>query len=83
MKNRTYLVIIFSLFILGLFMGGLIDDTTNNVEVSDTDIDTAYYVEDKRNVFVVVAKGSENVCYYTVTFVFEGIKNIFSSIFGI
>lgn len=85
MKKKTYTIVICFLFLIGLFLGGMLNDRSTDAAISGdvAEEDTAFYIEDKNNVFVVIAKSSENGIHYVVTLVFDGIKNAFGAIFGI
>lgn len=83
MKKRTYILLFCLLFIVGLFLGGVVNDSSTPTSGDVEDADTAFYIEDKSNIFVVTAKALESGSYYVVNLVFDGIKSIFGSIFGI
>ncbi len=78
MKNKKILFIIISLFVMGILIGSLFSN--GEVEISS---DSAFYIEDKRNLFVVIAKFFDNIVYSVINLVFEGLKKVLEAIFGI
>ena len=78
MKNKKILFIIISLFIMGILIGSLFSN--GEVAVSN---DSAFYIEDKRNLFVIIAKFFDNIVYSVINLAFEGLKKVLESIFGI
>lgn len=81
------------LFILGVVIGGTLDNnkeseetipaTTEVVDETITENTGAYYVEKTSNVFVIVAKFLDKSVYFAVVFCFDVIAKIFEFIFGI
>lgn len=78
MKNKKISFIIISLFVMGILIGSLFSN--GEVEISS---DSAFYIEDKRNLFVVIAKFFDNIVYSVINLVFEGLKKVLEAIFGI
>lgn len=78
MKNKKILLIIVSLFTMGILIGSLF---SNGEIVASSD--SAFYIEDKRNLFVLIAKFFDNLVYSVINLAFEGLKKVLEAIFGI
>lgn len=78
MKNKKILLIIVSLFTMGILIGSLFSN--GEIEASS---DSAFYIEDKRNLFVLIAKFLDNIVYSVINLAFEGLKKVLEAIFGI
>ncbi len=73
---------IFVFLSIGLLAVILLGSTlsTGTKEVSGDSYDTAYYVDNSKNLFIMTAKFLDKCCFYVVDAVVSGVGSVFGSI---
>lgn len=75
--KRVFLFLAVGLLAIILLGSTLAQDTPAG---SSDEYDTAFYVENSKNVFIVAAKMLDKCCYYVVDIVISSVSSVFNSI---
>ncbi|MDE5715316.1 MAG: hypothetical protein K2I42_04210 [Anaeroplasmataceae bacterium] len=78
-KKLVYLGLAVGLLAV-IIVGSFFSDETK--EVSKEEYDSAYYVENNRNIIIRTAKILDKCCYYVVDVVVSSVGSVFNSILG-
>lgn len=62
-----------------LFLGSGFSSGSSEVSAGE---DTSFYVEDNGNLFIKLAKVTDQCCYFVVDIVVSGVSNVFDMILG-